>query len=159
MRQAFGRGFWLGSALAGMMTATKGHASAGGRCARSATPSSELVRSGRAAQYPKPDGTLTFDKLSCVFLSGNRTRDDAADHLRVRHHVPRDLAELWERMCPAQVYELGRDVGERRRRARGDALELRPVRRDHREGRPADAARGRLRARVHALRSVIAEQR
>ena len=25
MRQVFGRGFWLGSALAGMMTATKGH--------------------------------------------------------------------------------------------------------------------------------------
>ncbi len=32
----------------------------------------------------------------------------------------------------------------------GDAVELRPVRRDHRQGRPADPARGRLRPRVHA---------
>ena len=53
-------------------------------------------------------------------------------------------------MCPAHVYELGRGAGRRDRRRRGDAVELRPVRRDHREGRPADAARGRLRARVHA---------
>jgi len=110
MRQAFGRGFWMGSALAGMMTVTKGHVPPR---PMETEPDSEqeLVRSGRAAQYPKPDGTLTFDKLSSVFLSGNRTRDDAPDHLRVRHHVPRDLAELWEHMCPAQVYALGRDLG------------------------------------------------
>ena len=110
MRQAFGRGFWMGSALAGMMTATKGHVPPR---PMETEPDSEheLVRSGRAAQYPKPDGTLTFDKLSSVFLSGNRTRDDAPDHLRVRHQVPRDLAELWEHMCPAQVYALGRDLG------------------------------------------------
>jgi electron-transferring-flavoprotein dehydrogenase len=110
MRQAFGRGFWMGSALAGMMTVTKGHLPPR---PMGTEPDSEqeLVRSGRAAQYPKPDGTLTFDKLSSVFLSGNRTRDDAPDHLRVQHRVPRDLAALWEHMCPAQVYALGRDLG------------------------------------------------
>jgi len=110
MRQVFGRGFWLGAALAGMMTATKGHVPPG---PYRTEPDSEqeLVRSGRAAQYPKADGKLTFDKLSSVYLSGNRTRDDAPDHLRVRHHVPRDVAELWEWMCPAQVYALGRAAG------------------------------------------------
>ena len=92
------------------MTATKGHLPPGPYRTEHDSEQ-ELVRSGRAAQYPKPDGKLTFDKLSSVFLSGNRTRDDAPDHLRVRHHVPRDVAELWEWMCPAQVYALGRDVG------------------------------------------------
>ena len=42
-----------------------------------------------------------------MFLSGNRTRDDQPSHLRVAERVPRELAELWERMCPAQVYEVG----------------------------------------------------
>jgi electron-transferring-flavoprotein dehydrogenase len=49
-----------------------------------------------------------FDKLSSVFASGNRTRDDQPSHIRIQSRVPRDLAELWVRMCPAQVYELGR---------------------------------------------------
>jgi electron-transferring-flavoprotein dehydrogenase len=71
----------------------------------------ELTRSSRAARYPKPDGKLTFDKLSSVFLSGNRSRDDAPDHLRVQHRVPRDLAEAWQWMCPAQVYAVGNEAG------------------------------------------------
>ena len=53
-------------------------------------------------------------------------------------------------MCPAQVYELGEGSGDGTVDGRGDAVELRPVRRDHREGRPPDAARGRLGPRVHA---------
>ena len=58
-----------------------------------------------AARYPAPDGKLTFDKLSSVYLSGNRSRDDAPNHLRVRTQVPHELALMWEHMCPAQVYE------------------------------------------------------
>ena len=64
-----------------------------------------ILRTGRSSRYPAPDGTLTFDKLSSVYLSGNRTRDDAPNHLRVQTRVPDELALLWERMCPAQVYE------------------------------------------------------
>ena len=66
----------------------------------------ELLRTDRAASYPAPDGKLTFDKLSSVFLSGNRSRDDQPNHIRVQTEVPRAVAELWVRMCPAQVYEL-----------------------------------------------------
>jgi electron-transferring-flavoprotein dehydrogenase len=111
MRQAFGRGFWLGGALAGMMTATKGKLPPGdARTERDADQ--ELITTGRAASYPKPDGELTFDKLSSVYLSGNKTRDDAPDHLRVQRRVPRELAELWAHMCPAQVYEVGEGDGE-----------------------------------------------
>jgi electron-transferring-flavoprotein dehydrogenase len=110
MRQAFGRGFWLGAALAGAMTATRGKLPPG-PFRTEPDAEQELVRSNRAARYPKPDGQLTFDKLSSVYLSGNRTRDDAPDHLRVQRRVPRDLAELWSAMCPAQVYEVGDGAG------------------------------------------------
>lgn len=106
MRPAFGRGFWLGGALAGAMTVTLGAFPP--RDARlEGDTEQELLRTGRAKSYPAPDGKLTFDKLSSVYLSGNKTRDDAPDHLRVQRKVPRDLAELWARMCPAQVYEVG----------------------------------------------------
>jgi electron-transferring-flavoprotein dehydrogenase len=111
MRQAFGRGFWLGGALAGMMTATKGRFPAGGpRFERDVEQ--ELIRTDRAKSYPAPDGELTFDKLSSVFLSGNKTHDDQPNHILVRTDVPRDVADLWVRMCPAQVYEVGASTGD-----------------------------------------------
>jgi electron-transferring-flavoprotein dehydrogenase len=111
MRQVFDKGFFLGGALASAMTVTKGklppkeyptHRNA----------DAELIRTGRSARYPEPDGGLTFDKLSSVFASGNRTRDDQPSHLRVQTEVPRDLAEMWQWMCPAHVYEVGEADGE-----------------------------------------------
>ena len=105
MRQAFGRGFWLGGALAGAMTASRGAFPPGNVHAEPDTDQ-ELIRTDRAASYPKADGRLTFDKLSSVFLSGNQTRDDAPNHIRVQREVPQELAELWTSMCPAAVYEV-----------------------------------------------------
>ena len=66
-------------------------------------------------RYPKPDGKYTFDKLSSVFITGNATRDDAPNHIRVQKHVPREVAETWRWMCPA-----GR-LRDPRRRARARA--------------------------------------
>ena len=103
----------------------------------------ELFSTDRAKSYPAADGELTFDKLSSVFLSGNKTRDDAPNHIRVRTDVPPEVAKLWENMCPAHVYEAVEGG------VRGDGVELRPVRRDHRQGRPAHPARRGLRPRVH----------
>jgi electron-transferring-flavoprotein dehydrogenase len=111
MRQAFGHGFWLGGALAGAMTATRGHLPPGDAGTEPDTEQ-ELIRTNRSDSYPEPNGQLTFDKLSSVFLSGNRTRDDMPSHIRVQRHVPRELAELWTNMCPAQVYEVGPDDGD-----------------------------------------------
>jgi len=111
MRQVFDKGFFMGGALASAMTVTKGklppkdyptHPNA----------DAVLVRTGRAAEYPAADGTYTFDKLSSVFLSGNRTRDDQPSHIRVEKSVPRDVAEMWHWMCPAQVYEVGEEDGD-----------------------------------------------
>jgi electron-transferring-flavoprotein dehydrogenase len=111
MRQAFGRGFYLGGALAGAMTATKGKFPPGN--ARTEPDAAQrLIATDRAASYPVPDGQLTFDKLSSVFASGNRTRDDQPNHIRIQSKVPRELAELWAHMCPAQVYEVGEADGD-----------------------------------------------
>ncbi|MGZ4372347.1 MAG: 4Fe-4S dicluster domain-containing protein [Gaiellaceae bacterium] len=111
MRQAFGRGFYAGGALAGAMTATKGRFPPGDlETERDAEQS--LIVTDRAKSYPAPDGMLTFDKLSSVFASGNRTRDDQPNHIRVQTKVPREVAELWAQMCPAQVYEVGESDGD-----------------------------------------------
>jgi electron-transferring-flavoprotein dehydrogenase len=106
MRQAFGRGFYLGGALAGAMTATKGKFPPGDLETEPDADQS-LIATDRAQSYPAPDGKLSFDKLSSVFASGNRTRDDQPNHIRVRTKVPRELAVAWEHMCPARVYEVG----------------------------------------------------
>jgi electron-transferring-flavoprotein dehydrogenase len=62
-------------------------------------------------EYPKPDGVLTFDKLSSVFLSGTEHEEDQPVHLRLRNPaIPVDvnLARYdgpEARYCPAGVYE------------------------------------------------------
>jgi electron-transferring-flavoprotein dehydrogenase len=108
MRPAFGLGFWAGGALAGAMTASLGKFPPRDF---ELEPDAEqdLIRTGRAASYPVPDGKLTFDKLSSVFASGNKTRDDQPSHIRVETRVPRELAQMWARMCPAHVYEVGEE--------------------------------------------------
>jgi len=111
MRQAFGRGFYVGGALAGAMTASKGRFPPGDSATERDADQS-LIHTDRAASYPAADGKLVFDKLSSVFASGNRTRDDQPNHIRVQTRVPRELAELWAHMCPAQVYEVGEADGD-----------------------------------------------
>jgi electron-transferring-flavoprotein dehydrogenase len=111
MRQAFAHGFLMGGAIAGAATASFGKFPPKDmRTERDAEV--DLIGTNRSPRYPAPDGELTFDKLSSVYLSGNKTRDDAPNHIRVRKDVPREVARLWERMCPAQVYEVAEDGGE-----------------------------------------------
>ncbi len=106
MRQVFEKGFVRGAAMAGAATASLGHVPHG-RVGGERDADQELLSTDRAKSYPAPDGRLTFDKLSSVYLSGNKTRDDAPNHIRIETRVPRQVAELWVRMCPAQVYEIG----------------------------------------------------
>jgi electron-transferring-flavoprotein dehydrogenase len=106
MRPAFSRGFWVGAALAGAMTASLGKFPPGDLELEPDTEQ-DLITTGRSKSYPAPDGRLTFDKLSSVFASGNKTRDDQPNHIRIETRVPREVAELWVHMCPAHVYEIG----------------------------------------------------
>jgi electron-transferring-flavoprotein dehydrogenase len=110
-RQPFQKGLIRGGPLVNLMIATKGRFP-GGRWALHRNDAKPMFIGKTAENYPKPDGKYTFDKLSSVFITGNATRDDAPNHIRVQKHVPRELAETWRWMCPAGVYEIPEDAPE-----------------------------------------------
>jgi electron-transferring-flavoprotein dehydrogenase len=110
-RQPFQKGLIKGGPLVNLMIATKGRFP-GGRWSLHRNDSQPMFIGNTKDGYPKPDGKYTFDKLSSVFITGNATRDDAPNHIRVRKHVPRELAETWVWMCPAGVYEIPEDAPE-----------------------------------------------
>ena len=72
-------------------------------------------------EYPKPDGVLTFDRLSSVFLSNTNHEEDQPIHLQLKdptipieYNLPM-YDEPAQRYCPAGVYEVvGQDEGEPR---------------------------------------------
>jgi electron-transferring-flavoprotein dehydrogenase len=105
MRQPLSKGLIFGGAMGSAMVATRG-AFPGGhwKVEDDAEVPMEIGRAGD--MYPKPDNELTFNKLDSVFLSGNATRDDAPNHVRIQTRVPREIAQTWVSMCPAQVYEI-----------------------------------------------------
>src|SRR5215210_6561192 len=107
-RQPFSKGFFVGGAIASAMTITQGFFP-GGMWKQVPDSEEEMVLGGAGEGYPKPDGKYIFDKLSSVFASGNATRDDAPNHVRIQTHVPREVAQTWVSMCPAQVYEIPDD--------------------------------------------------
>jgi len=63
-------------------------------------------------EYPKPDGVLTFDRLSSVYLANTAHEESQPDHLRLRDPeaaIRVNLAEYGapeQRYCPAGVYEI-----------------------------------------------------
>jgi len=65
--------------------------------------------------YPKPDGKISFDKLSSVFLSNTNHEEDQPCHLKLTDiTVPLTVnlpkwAEPAQRFCPAGVYEVVKD--------------------------------------------------
>src|SRR5664280_1045703 len=110
-RQAFQKGFLMGSLLAGPAIMSKGKLPPGRQAWHRDDEEPMFVGDTRAG-YPKPDNKYTFDKLSSVYITGNATRDDAPNHIRVHNHVPREIAEAWRYMCPAGVYEIPDDAPE-----------------------------------------------
>lgn len=71
-----------------------------------------LASECKQIEYPKPDGKLSFDKLSSVFLSNAIHEEDQPCHLRltdpdlpIRENLPK-YAEPAQRYCPAGVYEV-----------------------------------------------------
>ena len=110
-RQPFQKGLIRGGPIVNLMIATKGRFP-GGRWSLHRNDAQPLFIGNTKDAYPRPDGKYTFDKLSSVFISGNATRDDAPNHIRVRKHVPREIAEGWRWMCPAGVYEIPEDAPE-----------------------------------------------
>jgi electron-transferring-flavoprotein dehydrogenase len=79
----------------------------------SLTPASQA----RAIDYPKPDGKLTFDRLSSVFISNTNHEENQPGHLQLAdpdraiavNHAQYSAPET--RYCPAGVYEIIEDAG------------------------------------------------
>jgi electron-transferring-flavoprotein dehydrogenase len=75
----------------------------------------KLASESQKLEYRKPDGKLSFDKLSSVFLSSTNHEEDQPVHLQLKdpsipiaQNLPK-YAEPAQRYCPAGVYEI---VGE-----------------------------------------------
>lgn len=75
------------------------------------------AETSRPIAYPKPDGVLTFDRLSSVFLSNTNHEEDQPCHLKLadadiplKVNLPR-WAEPAQRYCPAGVYEITEENG------------------------------------------------
>jgi electron-transferring-flavoprotein dehydrogenase len=81
-------------------------------------PDSATLKKARQAKpiaYPKPDGVLTFDKLTNVSFSATNHEEDQPVHLRltdpgipIEQNLP-EYAEPAQRYCPAGVYEVVKD--------------------------------------------------
>jgi len=111
LRQPFQKGFLKGGPLVNLAIASRGKLPPG-RLAWHRNDEKPMFIGNTHKRYPRPDGRYTFDKLSSVFITGNATRDDAPNHIRVQKHVPREVAETWKWMCPAGVYEIPEDAPE-----------------------------------------------
>ena len=72
----------------------------------------KLAANSRKIVYPKPDGVISFDKLSSVFLSNTNHEEDQPVHLKLTDpsipigiNLPK-YDEPAQRYCPAGVYEV-----------------------------------------------------
>ena len=145
MKQPFAKGLILGGAITNAMVVTKGRFP-GGHWPTHRDAEAPLTLSDRHKRYPKPDNKYTFDKLS------GRLPDRECDPRRRAVAHPDRAARAARGRRGLGVDVPGGRVRDPRGRAGGgndrpdrQPLELRPVRRDHRQGRPPDTARGRRR--------------
>ncbi len=112
MRQAFGKGFYLGGASRERDDGVEGEVPTGrqgdrARCRAAADP-----------DRPRPlvSGTRREADLrqavECFRFRQQNAGRSAEPHPHPDHKVPRELAEMWVRMCPAHVYEVGEPDGD-----------------------------------------------
>ena len=119
----------------------------------------------RPIAYPKPDGKLTFDRLSSVFLSNTNHEEDQPVHLLVRDAALQKTSEHdvyagpSARYCPAGVYEWVEEAG--RSALRHQRAELRPLQNVRHQGPEPEhhlgSARGRRRAELseYVIRRLV----
>lgn len=87
------------------------------------TPDHESLAKASEApkiEYPRPDGVISFDRLSSVFLSSTNHEEDQPSHLTlkdagvpIRYNLP-NFDEPAQRYCPAGVYEVVEERGEQK---------------------------------------------
>ena len=120
----------------------------------------QLIRASEAPRidYPRPDGKITFDRLSSVFISNTNHEEDQPPHLRLRDPAKaiavnyRLYDSPEQRYCPAGVYEIVRGSRDRRAAPADKRAELRPLQDLRHQGPGAEhrlgCAGGRRRAQL-----------
>jgi len=89
---------------------------------RNRQPDHETLKKASESQpidYPKPDGVISFDRLSSVYLSSTNHEEDQPSHLVLKdpsvpiaYNLPM-YDEPAQRYCPAGVYEVVEEAGEK----------------------------------------------
>lgn len=112
VRPGFARGLWAGLANAALDAFLfRGKAPWTLHHARADRETLVPASTARPIDYPKPDGILTFDRPSSLYLSGTNHRDDQPCHLVLADPDRAPAANLDRyagpeaRYCPAGVYE------------------------------------------------------
>lgn len=116
IRPGFHKGLWHGLMNAAIETLT------GGKRGHTLTNHADHAQLGKAdgyspIDYPKPDGVLTFDRLTSVQLSNTNHAEIQPCHLKLKDtSIPisktlPDFAEPAQRYCPAAVYEIAEENG------------------------------------------------
>lgn len=81
----------------------------------------KLAKDAKPIHYPKPDGKITFDRSSSVYLSGTNHRENQPVHLKLKDIVisidvnHAQYASPETRYCPAGVYEILLDESQKPR--------------------------------------------
>ena len=75
----------------------------------------KLAKEAKQINYPKPDGKISFDKTSSVYLTGTNHRENQPVHLQLKdinlpiQYTLGQFDEPAQRYCPVGVYEIQRD--------------------------------------------------
>ncbi len=112
--QGFEHGFWRGAVHGGLQFLTGGRGLHARYTARAGHERMKYLADVVASEYlrVKPDGRLTFDKLSDVYHSGTHHEEDQPCHLRVadfdicNHRCTEEYGNPCQYFCPAAVYEM-----------------------------------------------------
>jgi len=103
-----GLDMWVANLFGGTLLGTLGHG-------KSDAAATGLARDHRAIEYPKPDGVLSFDRLTNVAYSFTNHDENQPCHLQltdpsipIEVNLPR-YGEPAQRYCPVGVYEVVRD--------------------------------------------------
>jgi electron-transferring-flavoprotein dehydrogenase len=115
-RPAFKYGMWAGTLLSGLELWLGGRTPWTLRHKHGDHESLKKASDVKPIVYPKPDGVLTFDRLSSVFLSNTNHEENQPAHLKLKDpSIPIaynlvNYDEPAQRYCPAGVYEVVREA-------------------------------------------------
>jgi electron-transferring-flavoprotein dehydrogenase len=108
-----GLDLWMNQLLGFSLFGTLNHGAPDHATLRKAAESAKIA-------YPRPDGTLTFDRASSLFVSGTNHEEDQPVHLQlcdpaipISVNLP-EYGEPAQRYCPAGVYEVVEEAGGKR---------------------------------------------